>query len=46
MVDRQAYTLSYIDAYWILGVLAAAMFFLALFLKKNDPNAGGQVAVG
>jgi MFS transporter, DHA2 family, multidrug resistance protein len=46
LVDRQAYTLSYIDAYWILGVLAAAMFFLALFLRKNDPGAGGQIAAG
>lgn len=46
VVDRQAYTLSYIDAYWVLGVLAATMFFLALFLKKNDPGAGGQIAAG
>jgi MFS transporter, DHA2 family, multidrug resistance protein len=46
MVDRQAHTLSYIDTYWVLGVLASAMFFLALFLKKNDPAAGGHIAAG
>jgi MFS transporter, DHA2 family, multidrug resistance protein len=45
-VDHQARTLAYIDAYWVLGVLACAMFFLALFLKKNDPGAGGQIAAG
>lgn len=46
LVDHQARTLSYMDAYWILGVLACAMFFVALFLKKNDPGAGGQIAAG
>jgi MFS transporter, DHA2 family, multidrug resistance protein len=45
-VNRQAHTLAYIDAYWVLGVLAVAMFFVALFLKKNDPGAGGQIAAG
>jgi hypothetical protein len=34
------------DAYWVLGVLASAVFFLALFLKKNDPGAGGHIAAG
>jgi len=46
MVDHQASTLSYIDTYWMLGVLASAMFFLSLFLKKNDPGASGHVAAG
>jgi DHA2 family multidrug resistance protein len=45
-VNRQAHALSYIDAYWVLGVLASAMFFVALFLKKNDPRAGGHIAAG
>lgn len=45
-VDRQAHTLSYLDAYWVLGVMACAMFILAFFLKKNDPGAGGQIAAG
>ena len=46
MVDHQARTLSYMDTYWVLAVLGCAMFFLALFLKKNDPGAGGQIAAG
>ena len=45
-VNRQAHTLAYIDTYWVLAVLASAMFFLALFLKKNDPGAGGRIAAG
>lgn len=45
-VNRQAHSMSYIDTYWVLGVLASAMFFVALFLKKNDPGAGGQIAAG
>jgi hypothetical protein len=34
-VALQAHTLSYMDAYWVLGVLASAVFFLALFLKVS-----------
>ncbi len=45
-VDQQAHTLSYMDAYWVLGVMACTMFFLAFFLKKNDPGADGPAAVG
>jgi hypothetical protein len=26
--------------------LASAMLFVALFLKKNDPGSGGQIAAG
>src|SRR5690349_16505962 len=43
---RQAHTLAYLDTFWTLAVLCALMFGLAFFLKKNDPNAGSQVAVG
>ncbi len=46
LVDRQAHTLSFMDTFWVLGVLCAIMFVLAFFLKKNDPTAGGDVAVG
>jgi len=46
MVDHQARTLSYMDTYWVLAILGCAMFFLALFLKKNDPGAGGQISAG
>jgi MFS transporter, DHA2 family, multidrug resistance protein len=45
-VDHQARTLSYNDAYWVLGILSCTMFVLAFFLKKNDPGAGGQIAAG
>jgi len=39
----QATTLSYIDAYMVLAVMSAIMFFLAFTLKKNDPHSGQQV---
>jgi DHA2 family multidrug resistance protein len=45
-VNRQAHTLAYLDTFWALAVLSAAMFILAFFLKKNDPTVGGQVAAG
>jgi len=38
-LQNQAATLSYIDAFWILGVAAAVMFFLSFLLRKNDPRA-------
>jgi MFS transporter, DHA2 family, multidrug resistance protein len=46
LVNQQAHTLSFMDTFWVLGVLCAIMFVLAFFLKKNDPRAGGDVAVG
>ncbi|MGB6191276.1 MAG: DHA2 family efflux MFS transporter permease subunit [Terracidiphilus sp.] len=46
LVNQQAHTLSFIDTFWLLGVLCAIMFVLSFFLKKNDPGAGGDVAVG
>jgi hypothetical protein len=42
----QATTLAYIDTFTILAVIGAAMFLLSFALKKNDPRAGGEVAVG
>jgi MFS transporter, DHA2 family, multidrug resistance protein len=45
-VQAQAATLAYIDTYFILTIGAAIMFFLAFLLKKNNPHAGGEVAVG
>jgi len=38
-MQTQASTLSYIDAFWILGVSSAIMFFLSLLLRKNNPRA-------
>jgi MFS transporter, DHA2 family, multidrug resistance protein len=46
LVNQQAHTLSFMDTFWVLGVLCAIMFVLAFFLKKNDPGAGGSVAAG
>jgi DHA2 family multidrug resistance protein len=38
----QAMTLAYIDAYVVLGVGAAAMFFLSFLLKSNHPRSTEQ----
>jgi MFS transporter, DHA2 family, multidrug resistance protein len=46
LVNQQAHTLSFMDTFWVLAVLCAIMFVLAFLLKKNDPRAGGDVAVG
>jgi DHA2 family multidrug resistance protein len=46
LVQRQGGALCYMDVFWILGALCSIMFVLAFFLKKNDPGAGGDVAVG
>jgi DHA2 family multidrug resistance protein len=42
----QATTLAYIDTYWVLSVGAGIMFILSFALKKNEPGAGGEAAVG
>ena len=34
----QASTMSYIDTYWILTVVACLMFLFWFTLKKNNPN--------
>jgi DHA2 family multidrug resistance protein len=39
IMQKQSMTLSYIDAFWILGIAAGAMFFLSFLLKKNNPRA-------
>jgi hypothetical protein len=39
---KQAAAMSFIDAYVILGVGSAAMFFLSFLLKHNDPQHTGQ----
>ena len=44
-MQSQALTLSYIDAFWILGVAAAIMFFLSFILRKNNPRAQRASAV-
>jgi MFS transporter, DHA2 family, multidrug resistance protein len=37
-MQNQASTLSYIDAFWILGIAAGVMFLLSFMLKKNNPR--------
>jgi DHA2 family multidrug resistance protein len=46
LVHQQGGALSYMDIFWVLGTLCSVMFVLAFFLKKNDPGASGDVAVG
>ena len=41
----QSQTLAYIDTYMILAIAASIMFVLAFIVRKNDPAAGGPVAV-
>ncbi|MDR3792676.1 MAG: DHA2 family efflux MFS transporter permease subunit [Terracidiphilus sp.] len=36
--QMQAMTLSYVDAYMFMAVCSAAMVFLSLLIKKNDPH--------
>jgi DHA2 family multidrug resistance protein len=43
MVQQQAAALSYIDVYWLLSVIAAAMFLLSFLLRKNQPGATAEV---
>jgi MFS transporter, DHA2 family, multidrug resistance protein len=42
----QSQTLAYIDTYMVLAIAASIMFLLAFIVRKNDPKAGGEVAVG
>jgi MFS transporter, DHA2 family, multidrug resistance protein len=40
-LQAQAASLAYIDTFMVLAVGAGIMFFLAFFLKKNEPGGGG-----
>jgi MFS transporter, DHA2 family, multidrug resistance protein len=42
----QATTLAYLDTFWVLSVGAGIMFILSFALKKNEPGAGAEAAVG
>jgi len=42
----QSQTLAYIDTYMLLAIAAGVMFLLTFIVKKNDPGAGGEAAVG
>jgi DHA2 family multidrug resistance protein len=41
MVQRQALVLSYIDAFWLLAVIFAALVPLVFLLRKPDPGGTG-----
>ena len=43
-VAAQALTLSYIDAYYLMGAASVVMLFLSFFLKANDPKQTEQHA--
>jgi DHA2 family multidrug resistance protein len=45
-MQNQAQLLSYIDAYKVLAIGAGIMFVLSFAIRKNDPRAGGEVAIG
>lgn len=45
-LQSQSQTLAYLDTYMVLAVGASVMFLLAFILRRNDPRAGGEVAVG
>ncbi len=45
-VGGQAVTLAYIDTFMLLAIVASIMFLLSFIVRKNDPKAGGGVAVG
>jgi DHA2 family multidrug resistance protein len=45
-LQAQAQTLAYLDTFMVLAVGAGIMFLLAFIIRKNDPSAGGEVAVG
>jgi DHA2 family multidrug resistance protein len=41
-MQNQASALSYIDTFWILGMVTAIMFLLSFLLKRNHPGRGGK----
>ena len=43
-VAAQALTLSYTDAYYLMGAASVVMLFLSFFLKANDPRHTEQHA--
>jgi len=45
-LGAQAQTLAYLDAFMVLTFGAGIMFLLSFLVRKNDPSAGGEVAVG
>ncbi|HTS26650.1 MAG TPA: DHA2 family efflux MFS transporter permease subunit [Bryobacteraceae bacterium] len=46
LLGGQSQTLSYLDAFMVLAAGAGIMFLLSFLIRRNDPRAGGEVAVG
>ncbi|HTP34675.1 MAG TPA: DHA2 family efflux MFS transporter permease subunit [Candidatus Acidoferrales bacterium] len=46
LLGAQSQTLAYLDAFMVLTLGAGIMFLLSFLVRKNDPSAGGEVAVG
>ncbi|MBZ5610103.1 MAG: MFS transporter [Acidobacteriia bacterium] len=45
-IQSQALTLGYLDTFMVLTIAAGIMFLLSFIVRRNDPKAGGGVAVG
>jgi len=45
-MEKQANTLAYLDTFWILAGIAVVMLGCSFLLKRNNPGAGGAMAVG
>jgi len=43
-VQKQAAMLSYIDAFWVMGVIFIALVPLVLVMKKPQPSAAAPPA--
>jgi MFS transporter, DHA2 family, multidrug resistance protein len=44
IVQRQATTLSYVDAYWLLSIVGSIMFFGSFLLRANRSTSSEKVA--
>jgi DHA2 family multidrug resistance protein len=42
---RQSTAMSFVDAYWLLGVGSGVMFVTAFFVRKNNPRDGGSAGM-
>ena len=45
-MERQVRTIAYFDILWMLAIAASIMFLLSFIVRRNDPKARGEVAVG
>jgi MFS transporter, DHA2 family, multidrug resistance protein len=45
MLIGQAQAISDVEVYWLLAMISVLMFFLSFLLARNQPGAGGQVAM-